>query len=59
MNIKSKSTDPMHQKRRKGKGDIKRTLEEIIGGGSSREVAKATTMEEIAQRIEELSKREQ
>ena len=42
-----------------GKDDVQRRLEEIFGGGSSQEISNLTTMEEMVERIEELSKREQ
>ena len=42
-----------------GKEEIARKLEEIFGKGSRVEIEKATTKEKIAERIAELSKREQ
>ena len=41
------------------KVEVMRRLEEIFGRGSSQEIEKATTKEKIAERIEELAKREQ
>ena len=41
------------------KDEVMRRLEEIFGRGSSQEIEKATTKEKIAERIEEMAKREQ
>ena len=40
------------------KEDVERRLEEIFGEGSRQEIKDATTNEKIAERIEEMSKRE-
>ena len=40
------------------KEDIERRLEEIFGEGSRQEIKNATTNEKIAERIEEMSRRE-
>ena len=42
-----------------GKETIERKLDEIFGRGSSQEIEKATTTENIAERIEEMSLREE
>ena len=41
------------------KEEIEGRIEEIFGKGSSQEIGNSTTKEKIAERIEELSKREQ
>ena len=41
------------------KAEIVRRIEEIFGNGSGKEIGNSTTKEKIAERIEELSKREQ
>ena len=41
------------------KEEIDRRLEEIFGKGSGQEIEKATTIEKMVERINELSKREE
>ena len=41
------------------KEEATRRLEEIFGQGSGQEIEKATTIEKIVERIEEMSKREE
>ena len=41
------------------KEEIERMLEKIFGKGSGQEIVNANTMEKIAERIEELSRREE
>ena len=43
---------------RMSKDDIERSLKAILGKGSSKEIAEATTNQKIVERIEEMSKRE-